>query len=74
MECLFIRDDIPATGDVPGGTVRADPRVNPTTGKWELDKRGGDENAKSPDRFDAACLAFSRDSDNGLRQCQVIDA
>ena len=42
-------------------------RINPTTGKWELDKRGGDENAESPDRFDAVCLAYARDSDHGLR-------
>ena len=42
-------------------------RRNPTTGKWELDKRGGDENAESPDRFDAVCLAYARDSDHGLR-------
>ena len=42
-------------------------RRNPTTGKWELDKRGGDENAESPDRFDAVCLSFARDSDHGLR-------
>ena len=42
-------------------------RRNPTTGKWELDKRGGDDNAESPDRFDALCLSFARDSDHGLR-------
>ena len=66
-ECLFIRDDIPQLETFLAELSAPIRRVNPTTGKWELDKRGGDENAKSPDRFDAACLAFSRDSDNGLR-------
>ena len=36
-------------------------RQSVITGKWELDKRGGDEAAKSPDAFDAVCLAFARD-------------
>ena len=36
-------------------------RQSVITGKWEMDKRGGDEAAKSPDTFDATCLAFFRD-------------
>ena len=66
LKCLFIRADIPRLElflSQLAGPIR---RVNPTSGKWELDKRGGDENAKSPDRFDAACLSFARDSDGGL--------
>ena len=38
-------------------------RLNPITGRWEMDKRGGDENAQSPDLFDAVCMAFGRDTD-----------
>ena len=67
LECLFIRDDIPQLETFLAELSAPIRRVNPTTGKWELDKRGGDENAKSPDRFDAACLSFARDSDGGLR-------
>ena len=38
-------------------------RIPPGSGKWELDKRGGDEAAESPDSFDATCLAFRVDCD-----------
>ena len=38
-------------------------RIPPGSGKWELDKRGGDEHAESPDSFDATCLAFRVDCD-----------
>ena len=38
-------------------------RIPPGSGKWELDKRGGDEAAESPDDFDGTCLAFRADCD-----------
>ena len=41
-------------------------RKNTWTGKIEIDKRG-EENEKSPDSYDATALAFSWDSDSGLR-------
>ena len=65
--CLFINPNIP---DLEGYLIdlsQPTRRRNPTTGKWELDKRGGDENAESPDRFDATTMAFARDSQLGLR-------
>ena len=65
--CLFISDKIPGLEQFLSELTGPIRRVNPTTGKWELDKRGGDENAESPDDFDSACLAFARDSDHGLR-------
>lgn len=67
LECLFIRDDLPRLEEFLVELSAPIRRINPITGKWELDKRGGDEAAKSPDMFDAACLAFSRDSESGLR-------
>ena len=67
LECLFIRDDLPGVEDFMAEMSWPIKRTNPLTGKIEIDKRGGDEAAKSPDGFDAACLAFARDSDNGLR-------
>ena len=71
--CLFIRDDFIS----PESYIRdvekyfselAQPtrRTQPGSGRWELDKRGGDENADSPDSFDATCLAFRADC-NRLR-------
>ena len=65
--CLFIRDDLPNLETFLADLTQPIRRQNPQTGKWELDKRGGDEKADSPDPFDALCLAFSRDSDNGLK-------
>ena len=65
--CLFISDKIPRLERFLSNLTGPIRRVNPTTGKWELDKRGGDENAESPDDFDALCLAYARDSDHGLR-------
>ena len=67
VECLFIRDDLPNLETFLADLTQPIRRQNPQTGKFELDKRGGDEKAASPDRFDALALAFSRDSDNGLR-------
>ena len=66
-KCLFISDRIPRLERFLSELTGPIRRRNPTTGKWELDKRGGDENAESPDSFDALCLAFKRDSDHGLR-------
>ena len=66
-ECLFIRADLPRLEDFLTDCTQPIRRRNPITGKWELDKRGGDEKAESPDRFDALCLAYARDSDQGLR-------
>ena len=66
-ECLFIRDDLPRLEDYLTDMTQPVRRRNPTTGRWELDKRGGDENAESPDKFDATCLAYCRDIENGLR-------
>ena len=65
--CLFIRPDIPNLEGFLTDLTQPIRRRNPTRGKWELDKRGGDENAESPDKFDGACLAFARDSENGLK-------
>ena len=66
MHCLFIRD-FPNIDAFLTGLSQATRRIGPATGKWELDKRGGDDKAESPDDFDGLCLAFSRDSDNGLK-------
>ena len=60
-ECLFIRSDIPRLEQYLGQLTQVKYRVNPVTGKIEIDKRG-DENAKSPDKYDATALAFARDS------------
>lgn len=66
MDCLFIRDDL---RDLDGRPIldlfleelsRPLRRVSPQTGKWELDKRAGNE--ESPDTFDGACLAYVRDT------------
>ena len=66
-QCLFINPAIPRLEAFLAELSAPIRRVTPTTGKWELDKRGGDAAAKSPDMFDAACLAFARDSERGLR-------
>ena len=65
--CLFIDPTLPQLGYFLASLTQPIRRVSPVTGRWELDKRGGDENAESPDPFDALCLAFARDSDHGLR-------
>ena len=67
LDCLFINPDILDFETFLAELAQPVRRQSPQTGKWELDKRGGDENAESPDRFDAACLAFARDSEYGLR-------
>lgn len=65
--CLFIDPSIPNLADFLKECSKPVRRRGPTTGKWELDKRGGEEESKSPDRFDALCLAFSRGSEKGLK-------
>ena len=67
LRCLFIRPDLPELEDFMSELCRPKKRISPLNGKIELDKRGGDEAAKSPDYFDATCLAFARDSESGLR-------
>ena len=64
--CLFINPDIHNLERFLTQMGRPIRRLSPQTGKWELDKRGGKESEKSPDLFDAACLAFARDSKSGL--------
>ena len=65
--CLFIDPALPHLPFFMASLTQPLRRISPVTGRWELDKRGGDENAESPDPFDALCLAFARDSDHGLR-------
>ena len=67
LDCLFIRPDLNNIETFLADCTQPTRRQSPQTGKWELDKRGGDENAESPDRFDALELAFARDSEHGLR-------
>ena len=64
--CLFINPELPDLEGYLADMTQPIRRRNPMTGKWELDKRGGDEKAESPDRFDGTCLAYARDSENGL--------
>ena len=67
MRCLFIRDDIMTNRELESlMDVLSQPlrRPNPTTGKWEIEKLGGKDAKDSPDRFDALCLAFVRDTHN----------
>ena len=67
IDCLFIRSDLRNLEAFLADLSQPIRRVNPTTGKWELDKRGGDAAADSPDKFDALCLSFARDSEGGLK-------
>ena len=67
MRCLFIRDDIMTNRELESlMDVLSQPlrRPNPTTGRWEIEKLGGKDAKDSPDRFDALCLAFVRDTHN----------
>lgn len=64
-DCLFIPDNLPGLEELVAQLCQPQWRDNPTSGKYEIDKRG-EESEKSPDLFDAACLAFARDSENGL--------
>ena len=63
-DCLFINPQILKAEHFLADLSRPAWRMN-THGRIEIDKRDGEE--KSPDAFDALCLAFARDSDNGLR-------
>ena len=62
--CLFIDPEIPRLEEFLAELSRPMKRVNPTTGKIEIDKRGDEE--KSPDMFDAAWLSFLWDTEGGL--------
>ena len=64
--CLFVNPEIEDLDRAMGMISQPIRRLNPA-GRWEIDKRGGDEAAKSPDEFDALCLAFAHDSEYGLR-------
>ncbi|MBF2754096.1 MAG: hypothetical protein ISN29_02385 [Gammaproteobacteria bacterium AqS3] len=64
--CLFINPKIKNINRILGVLTQPIRRINPS-GKWEIDKRGGDINAKSPDEFDGLALAFAHDSMYGLR-------
>lgn len=68
MSCLFIPDDLPRVEDFLGECSQPIRRFNVVRGLWEVDKSGDPKGvaARSPDRFDAACLAFARDSEHGL--------
>ena len=61
VDCLFINPDIPNLEKYLSELTQPQYRTNPTTGKLQIDKRG-EENAKSPDAYDATALAFCRDS------------
>lgn len=65
--CLMFNPNLPNLEAMLSECTKPIRRANPTTGLWEMDKRGDDAQAKSPDRFDALCLAFARDSESGLR-------
>lgn len=63
-DCLFIWPGLLHVKHFIAECSRPAWRMN-THGRMEIDKRDGNE--KSPDSFDALCLAFARDSDRGLR-------
>ena len=60
--CLFIPADLPRLEWYLAEMTQPVWRDNPKSGKRELDKRAESGLEKSPDRFDATCLAFARDS------------
>ena len=62
--CLFIDPKIPRLDELLAQLAQPSWRENQLTGKVELMKR--DEDEASPDLYDAAVLAFARDSENGL--------
>ena len=64
--CLFIPADLPNLEEVLAELSQPKRRLNITNGKWELEK-DPDRN-RSPDRFDALCLAYAVETDNrGLK-------
>ena len=67
IDCLFIRDDLPRLEQFLAACSQPVRRRSPTTGKWEIDKRGAEGDGDSPDPFDAFCLSYARDSETGLR-------
>ena len=70
--CLFISDQIERVDRFMAQLSQPEWRDNDFTGLVEIDKRakikeGGESNEKSPDAFDAACMAFAAESESGLR-------
>ena len=61
--CLFINPNIPNLEFYLNMLSQPIRRAGAVNAKWELDKRGGDADAQSPDEFDATCLAFGYDTD-----------
>ena len=61
-QCLFISDQLPQCDTYLAELTQPIRRIPPGSGKWTLDKRGGDEQAESPDRFDGTCLSFVDDT------------
>ena len=65
-DCLFINPKIGNLTATLTDFAQPKRRVSPSTGKWEIVKSA--DNEQSPDRFDALCLAFGRDTHHrGLR-------
>ena len=64
--CLFINPDIKGIKRITSMLTQPTRRLN-TAGRWEIEKDAGDPMAKSPDEFDALCLAFHADLTGGLR-------
>ena len=63
--CLLISPKIERMGELLSQLAQPEYRENEVSGKIEIAKR--DEDEASPDLYDAAILAFARDSANGLR-------
>ena len=64
--CLFIDSSIPDLNAFLAQLSQPEWRENEVTGKTELMKR--DEDEPSPDMYDAAVLAFAKDTENGLKR------
>ena len=62
--CLFISTEIEGLPELMSQLSQPSWRENEASGKTEMRKR--DENERSPDLYDAAIMAFGRDSENGL--------
>ena len=65
--CLFINPNLPKLEAFLAACTQPIRRLNPTSGKWEMDKRGLSGDGESPDPFDALCMAFVRDCEGGLK-------
>lgn len=65
MNCLFLNPKIEGLDRMMSLMTQPIQRQLPN-GKWDIDKRGENKSAKSPDEFDALCLAYADDSEYGL--------